>query len=147
MRHITERGLNLIKRFEGFVPQIYICAGGYETIGYGHVIRAHERAVLRHGINKAQAELLLRQDVRQAEEAVLRLVRVPLTEGQFDALVSFTFNLGAGALQRSTLRRKVNRQEHADVPAEFRRWVWAGGRKLRGLIRRREAEAAFYRLA
>lgn len=63
---------------------------------------------------------------------------------RFDALVSFTFNLGGGALQRSTLRRKVNREEHEDVPREFLRWVWAGGRKLRGLVRRREAEALLY---
>ena len=67
--------------------------------------------------------------------------KVPLP---FDALVSFAFNLGAGALQRSTLRRKVNREEHAAVPAEFRRWIWAGGRRLKGLVRRREAEAVLY---
>ena len=60
------------------------------------------------------------------------------------ALGSFAFNLGAGALQRSTLRRKVNREEHDAVPVEFRRWVWAGGRNLKGLIRRREAEAELY---
>jgi lysozyme len=58
--------------------------------------------------------------------------------------VSFTFNLGAGALQRSTLRRKVNREEHADVPAELSKWVWAGGKKLKGLVRRRSAESHFY---
>ena len=62
--------------------------------------------------------------------------------GRFDALGSFTFNLGAGALQRSMLRRKVNREEHDAVPVEFRRWVWAGGRRFKVLIRRREAEAA-----
>ena len=61
------------------------------------------------------------------------------------AIVSFVFNLGAGSLQRSTLRRKVNRREHEAVPAEFRRWVWAGGRKLKGLMRRREAEAALFK--
>ena len=77
-----------------------------------------------------------------AERAVLRLIRVRLADDQFDALVSFTFNLGAGALQRSTLRRKVNREEHGEVPPEFMRWVWAGGRKLKGLIRRRAAEAS-----
>ena len=75
---------------------------------------------------------------------MLRLIRVPLEDSRFDALGSFTFNLGAGALQRSTLRRKVNRQEHAAVPAEFGRWVWAGGRRLKGLVRRREAEAVLY---
>ena len=83
----------------------------------------------------------LRRDVETAEGAVLRLIRVPLEDGRFDALGSFTFNLGAGAPQRSTLRRQVNRQEHGAVPREFRRRVWAGGRKLEGLIRRREAEA------
>ena len=67
-----------------------------------------------------------------------------LTDGQFDALVSFTFNLGSGALQRSTLRRKVNREEHDEVPEQFMRWVWAGGRRLRGLVRRREAEGVVY---
>ena len=82
--------------------------------------------------------------VEAAERAVLPLIRVPLEDGRFDALCSFTFNLGAGALQRSTLRRKVNREEHGAVPAEFRRWVFAGGRKLKGLMRRREAEAGLY---
>jgi lysozyme len=70
---------------------------------------------------------------------------VPLNNGQFDALVSFNFNLGGGALQRSTLRRKVNREEHDDVPAELMKWVWAGGKKLRGLVRRREAEGLTYK--
>ena len=87
---------------------------------------------------------MLQVDVGVAERAVLRLITVPLTDAQFDALVSFTFNLGAGALQRSSLRRKVNREEHADVPAEFMKWVWAGGRKLKGLVSRRAAEAAMY---
>ena len=86
----------------------------------------------------------MRQDAQIAERAVLRLINVPLTDGQFDALVSFTYNLGGGALQRSTLRRKINREEHAEVPEQFMRWVWAGGRKLRGLVRRRAAEAVFY---
>jgi lysozyme len=63
---------------------------------------------------------------------------------QYDALVSFTFNLGAGALQRSTLRRKVNRERHAEVPAQLMRWVWAGGRKLKGLQKRRKIESRFY---
>lgn len=79
-----------------------------------------------------------------AEQAVCRLIKVPLTDGQFDALVSFTFNLGSGALQRSTLRRKVNHEEHEEVPDQFMRWVWAGGKKLRGLVMRREAEASLY---
>jgi len=144
MRHITQDGLDLIKRFEGFSPTIYICPAGYPTIGYGHLVRDHEQDRYQQGITEQEAEDLLRRDVKVAERAVLRLIDVPLTDGQYDALVSFTFNLGAGALQRSTLRRKVNREEHADVPAQLRRWVWAAGRKLKGLIRRRNAEARFY---
>ena len=146
MRHITRDGLNLIKNFEGFEPEIYLDAAGLPTIGYGHLIRKGEHKMFESGISEEEAEALLADDVQIAERAVLRLVKVPLTDNQFNALVSFTFNLGSGALQRSTLRRKVNREEHAEVPEEFMRWVWAGGRKLRGLIRRREAEADLYQI-
>ncbi len=144
MRHLTDDGLVLIKRFEGFAPEVYVCPGGWPTIGYGHVVRDEERERFATGIDEATAEELLRRDVESAERAVLRLIRVPLEDGRFDALGSFTFNLGAGALQRSTLRRKVNREEHDVVPDEFRRWVWAGGRRLKGLMRRREVEATLY---
>lgn len=142
MRHVNQAGIALIKRFEGFSPTIYRCAGGWPTIGFGHVVRECERERFVGGVSESEAEDLLRRDVGIAERAVLRLIRVPLTDGQFSALTSFTFNLGGGALQRSTLRRKVNREEHAAAPAEFRRWVFAGGRKLKGLVRRRNAEAA-----
>ena len=87
---------------------------------------------------------LLLKDVSFAERSVIRLIKVPLFDGQFDALVSFIFNLGSGALQRSTLRMKVNREEHKEVPDEFMKWVRAGGIRLRGLIRRRMAEAILY---
>jgi GH24 family phage-related lysozyme (muramidase) len=144
MRNISKTGLDVIKRFEGFSPTVYICPAGYPTIGYGHLVKPHERERFARGITAEQAESLLRQDVESAERAVLRLITVPLTDGQFDALVSFTFNLGAGALQRSTLRRRVNRGDHAGVPPEFRKWVWAGGRKLQGLVRRRGEETSIY---
>ena len=144
MRHISKDGLDLICRFEGFSPVIYICPAGYPTIGYGHLITEANKERFLDGVDEDEALELLRSDVGKAECAVLRLISVPLTQGQFDALVSFTFNLGAGALQRSTLRRKVNREEHADVPAELMKWVWAGGRKLKGLVKRRKAEANLY---
>ncbi len=142
MRHITQTGLALIQRFEGFAPMPYLCPAGYLTVGYGHVVKTDED--FSHGISREQAEQLLRIDVLSAQGAVLRLIQVPLSDCQYDALVSFTFNLGAGALQRSTLRRKVNAGYHGDVPAELARWVFAGGRKLPGLVRRRVAEAARY---
>lgn len=144
MRNITENGLSLIKNYEKLALNTYICPAGYPTIGYGHVVKPAEAASFANGINEHQANALLAADVGVAERAVLRLISVPLTDGQFDALVSFTFNLGAGALQRSTLRRKVNRGDHEAAPAEFMKWVWAGGRKLKGLIRRRAAEVAMY---
>lgn len=144
MRHISKDGLDLICRVEGFSPVIYICPAGYPTIGYGHLITEANKERFLDGVDEDEALELLRSDVGKAERAVLRLIAVPLTQGQFDALVSFTFNLGSGALQRSTLRRKVNREEHDDVPAELMKWVWAGGRKLKGLIKRRKAEAAIY---
>jgi lysozyme len=146
MRHVTRHGIELIKRFEGFEPRIYLDAAGYPTIGFGHLVRGYEREAFKNGISEAAGEELLINDIIAAEQAVLRLIKVSLTDGQFDALVSFTFNLGGGALQRSTLRRKVNREEHTDVPVEFMKWVWAGGKKLKGLIRRRSAESLLYQL-
>ncbi len=141
MRHITQEGLDLIKHFEGFSPTVYTCPAGYATIGYGHLITKHESFKT---IKEDDAQELLRIDAEAAERAVLRYIDVPLTDGQFDALVSFTFNLGSGALQRSTLRRKLNRQEYASVAGEFGRWVWAGGHRLKGLVRRRRAERAVF---
>ena len=145
MRHLTPTGINFIKQFEGFSSSVYVCPAGFATIGYGHLVCADED--FSDGVTTVTAKILLRQDVTKAEQAVLRLIHVPLSNGQFDALVSFTYNLGQGALQRSTLRRKVNRKEHHAVAAELMRWVWAGGRKLPGLIKRRAAEARLYTIA
>jgi len=147
MRHITDDGLGLIKQFEGFSPTIYLCPAGYPTIGFGHVVLLGEQSRFDGGIIRAEATELLREDVGIAERALLRLISTPLTDGQFDALVSFTFNLGAGALQRSTLRLKVNRGEHGDFPVELMKWVLSAGRKLPGLMRRRQAEGALYSAA
>jgi lysozyme len=143
MRHITEVGLRLIEAFEAFMPTPYLCPAGYWTIGYGHLL-VGDRASWPTSISQEEAEALLEADVRKAEGAVLRLIRVPLSNEQFDALVSFTFNLGGGALQRSRLRSMVNREDHTEVPEEFLRWVRAGGKVLRGLVRRRAAEGRLY---
>lgn len=142
VQQVSPVGLDLIKRFEGFEPHIYNDAAGYPTIGYGHLIRPQED--FSQGISKTQAEWLLQQDVQHAAHAVKRLIHAPLKQHQFDALVSFTFNLGSAALQRSTLRRKINGGYHHEVPQELLRWVWAGGCKLRGLVRRRKAEGEVY---
>lgn len=141
-RRASEEALRLIRFFEGFQPMMYRCPGGYDTIGYGHVVRAKRAFV--HGISRREAEDLLHQDVEEAAEAVERLLPVPLSEGQFDALVCFTYNLGAGALQRSRLRQCVRRAEHEAAQKEFLRWIYAGGKPLRGLLHRRMAEAQLY---
>lgn len=122
------------------MPAPYLCPAGYWTVGYGHLLQKYEPMQM----TEAEASLLLLADMRFAEAAVERLIQTPLTQPQFDALVSFTFNLGAGALQRSTLRRKVNRGEHHEVPAELEKWVFAGGKRLSGLVARRKAEADLY---
>ena len=140
-RHISQAGLDLIKEFEGFRGKAYNCPAGHPTIGYGHLIKKGEKF---DRLTEAEAEELLRKDVQIAERAVQRLIDVPLTDGQFDALVSFTFNLGEGALAESTLRRKLNSGAYDEVPEQFMRWVFAGGKKLKGLVRRREAEVGLF---
>lgn len=134
----------LIMQFEGLSARAYRDAVGIPTIGYGHVIAPHEQELLTRTLLPAEAEALLQVDVLAAAQAVQRFIRVPLVQYQFDALASFTFNLGSGVLQRSTLRRVLNRGEYDDVPAQLRRYVYAGGRRLLGLVRRRNAKAAVF---
>ncbi|MFO0110639.1 MAG: lysozyme [Alphaproteobacteria bacterium] len=137
-------GLALIKIHEGLSLVPYRCPAGVWTIGYGHAMRSQEVAKYTNGISEAEAGALLLMDVALAEAALRRLVNVPLTVGQFDALVSFVFNLGAGRFQASTLRMKLNRGDYEAAAQEFPKWVWAGGRKLPGLIRRRHDEMAVF---
>jgi lysozyme len=140
MRKITQRGIDLIKKYEDFSPCPYSRPAGLLTIGYGHVILPEEE--WQH-VTEEEGEELLRADLAKAEHAVLRNIQVPLRDHQFDALVSFTFNLGGGALQRSTLRSKINNGDE-DITSEFLRWIWCKGRKLAGLIARRREEAMLW---
>jgi GH24 family phage-related lysozyme (muramidase) len=140
VRAVTENGIELIKHFETFVGHVYICPAGYPTVGYGHVVRSWEKERFANGITEVEAEALLQADLKRYEASVCRLIKVPLDDGMYDALVSFTFNLGGGALQRSTLRSRLNRGEYEGAADELPKWAYAGGRKLRGLVRRREAE-------
>ncbi len=137
---LSQNGLNLIKGFEGLRLSAYQDSAGVWTIGYGHTggVRPGQR------ISQAQAEQYLRSDVRWAEQAVRDNVKVPLSQNQFDALVSFTFNVGAGALKDSTLLKKLNAGDYAGAQAEFGRWVNAGGQRLEGLVRRRAEEAQLF---
>lgn len=137
---ISKAGLDLIKQFEGLYLKAYRCPAGVPTIGYGHTAGV----AMGQTITQQQADDYLRRDVRQFERAVSRLVTVPLAQGQFDALVSFSFNLGEGALAQSTLLRLLNAGDYAGAAAQFDRWNKAGGRVLPGLVRRRAAERALF---
>jgi lysozyme len=141
-RATGEAGVALIRAFEGFSPTPYVCPAGYPTVGYGHVVQAGER--FDAPLSQEEGEALLRADLPRYEDAVCRLVEVPLDEPCFDALVSFTFNLGEGALAASTLRRLVNAGRLDDAGPQFDRWVFAGACKLPGLVRRRAAERALW---
>ena len=138
---ISTQGLNLIKLFEGYHPKPYLCIARRLTIGYGHILRKNENFT---SITKDQAHNLLVYDLSVSEQAVLRLIKAQLLQHQFDMLVSFTFNLGAGALQRSSLRAKLNRLEYDEVPQELLRWIYAAGKPSHGLLKRRQFEAFIY---
>lgn len=144
MRQLTNIGLEALKKHEALRLTRYLDSAGLPTIGWGHLILKGEKY---QKITRAGATALLRIDAGIAERAVARYICVPLTDGQFDALVIFTFNVGTGALQSSTLRQKINRYDHAAAPAQFMRWVYAGGRRIRGLVNRRRTTAAMYAAA
>ena len=146
MIEVPQVAIDLAKRFEGFhrVPKSdpgrahpYICPAGFLTIGYGHLCDpAHPP------ITDAEAEVYLARDLITALNATLRYCPVLTTEseGRIAAIVDFTFNLGAGRLQASTLRRRVNQRDWSSAATELRRWVYGGGKVLPGLVARREAE-------
>ena len=136
----SESGLALIRQFEGLRLSAYRCPAGIPTIGYGSTAGVK----MGQTITAGRAEELLREDVRQFEAAVSRLVKVPLTQGQHDALVSFAFNLGAKSLEQSTLLRLLNAGDYKGAAAQFDRWVYASGKKLSGLVKRRAAERALF---
>jgi lysozyme len=141
---VSPRGLDIIKRHEGLRLNAYLCPAGVWTIGYGHTSAAGAPTV-KPGmrITEAEALAILARDLGRFEARVNRLVKVPLTQHQFDALVSFDFN--TGAIHSSTLLRKLNAGRHQDVPAELMRWTRAGGKELPGLVRRRREEAGLWR--
>ena len=144
---VPQAAIELAKRFEGFERKVkrgteitatpYICPAGYWTIGYGHLCDAKHPP-----ITEAEAEGYLATDLITALNATLRYCPILATEpqGRLAAIVDFTFNLGAGRLQTSTLRRRVNQRDWLASGQELRRWVYGGGRVLSGLARRRQEE-------
>ena len=140
-KRTSEYGINLIKHFEKFVSHPYKCPAGYYTIGYGHRINSiNEYSFL----NEYEATVLLKKDLFEVEKSITRNI-ISLNDNQFDALVSFTFNVGQAALQRSTLKQKINfYAEDYEIYIEFMRWTHIRGTKIKGLIKRREVEAQLF---
>lgn len=142
---ISDKGISLIKQFEGLRLTAYQDSVGVWTIGYGWTQPVNGKPI--HAgmtIKEETAERLLRTGLVGYESDVSKLVKVKLTQGQFDALVSFAYNLGARALSTSTLLKKLNTGDYAGAAGEFPRWNQAGGKALPGLTRRREAERALF---
>jgi len=141
-----EKGITLIKHYESFSPVIYLCPAGKPTIGYGHVVLPREH--FDEPITEEFACEILAKDLAEAESDVEHLITVDLSNNQFDALVSFTFNLGGPALAGSTLRRDLNHYDYDDAADEFLKWVYARVdgvlTKLNGLIARRKSEKELF---
>lgn len=138
-------GRALITQFEGCKLTAYVCPAGVLTIGVGHTSAAGApRVTAGMRITQQEADAILASDLGRFEKAVTGAVRVPLTSNQFAALVSLAFNIGTGAFQSSTLVRLLNAGDTAGAAQQFARWNRAGGRVLRGLTRRREAERALF---
>jgi lysozyme len=146
---VPQAAIDLAKRFEGLERKVkrgiestavpYICPAGFWTIGYGHLCDPKHPPII-----EAEAEVYLARDLQTALDATLRYCPVLVTEpeSRLASLLDFTFNLGAGRLQTSTLRRRVNQRDWEGAARELQRWVYGGGRVLPGLVARRSAEAA-----
>ena len=147
---VPQSAIELAKRFEGFEKRVkrgteiaavpYVCPAGFWTIGYGHLCAQDHPP-----ITQDEAEAYLAHDLVKALNATLRYCPVLATapEQRLAAIVDFTFNLGAGRLQTSTLRRRVNQQDWSSAGTELSRWVYGGGRVLPGLVARRQAERSY----
>lgn len=143
--NLTDRGLEFIAAWEGgCLTKVYRDVAGYPTIGVGHLITDAEHFEEGREYDRDMLMGLFREDIKIYENAVDRHVKVPLEPWEFDALVSWTFNLGESNLSRSTMLRKLNASQRSSVPGEMARWNRAGGREVYGLTRRREAEGVLF---
>lgn len=141
---IGENGKKLIKSFEGFRAIAYICPAGVPTIGYGTTKINGNPVQEGMKITTDEAEEFLEQDLKVFEDAVNNNVNVEINQNQFDALVSFVYNVGIGNFKKSTLLKKLNSGDFLETSNQFLRWNRGGGKVLRGLVRRREAEKKLF---
>lgn len=142
----SDHGIAFIKRWEGVKLKAYQCSANVWTIGVGHTAAmGNPKPVAGMKITEAEADDILRRDLRSVESDVIAAVKVHLNQRQFDTLVSFVFNVGSGALNKSTLLKKLNAGKYDEVPSELMKWTRAGGRVVQGLVNRRKAEADLWR--
>jgi GH24 family phage-related lysozyme (muramidase) len=137
---LSQDGIDAIKLWEGCSLAAYKCSAGVPTIGYGHT----KTAKMGMTITMQQAEELLKQDIKDYVTAVNMLIKIPITQNQFDALVSFCFNVGISAFKHSTLLRLINENNLSGAALAFGNWVHAGGKRITGLVRRREFEREMF---
>ena len=138
--NIGTKGLDLIRFFEGLELNAYQCAAGVWTIGYGHTKDVQQGMT----ISEARANEMLAEELNEYESYINGLVTVELNQDQFDAMVSWVYNLGVGNLKASTLLKVLNAGDYDGVPAQMMRWNKAGGKVLEGLTKRRQAEADLF---
>ncbi len=144
---ISEKGLNLIKKFEGFSSKPYLCPANVPTIGFGSTYYENGMLVTLDddSVSEQRAtEILKFTTDKMYGSFVNKAVKVKLNQNQFDALVSFAYNLGNGNLQQSTLLKKVNSNDFIGASLEFEKWNKAGGKVLNGLTKRRTAEKELF---
>lgn len=135
---LSTAGIALLKQSEGYRRAVYKDVAGFPTVGYGHKVRVGES--FPDGVTLEEANLMLRADMAEVYAAIEHQVKVPLTQGQFDALCDFVYNLGAGSLARSTLLKELNAGHYQTAAAQLLLWDHAGGVEVEGLRKRREAE-------
>ena len=146
--NVPQNTIDLVTAFEGFYPKPYICPAGVPSIGYGTIRYPDGKRVSLKDpeISKQTAELYMAHELERNLAEALRICPILLMtpETWLGAIVDFIYNLGAGNFQNSTLRRKINAEEWDDVPYQLSRWVYGGGKILKGLVLRRQAEGAFF---
>jgi GH24 family phage-related lysozyme (muramidase) len=146
----SQEGIDLIKSSESFVDHLYNDQAGHCTVGYGYLVHkgpccgAPTEAPFEQGISEITAQQLLMIEVDRCEDSVRKLVKVPIDQSEFDALVDFEYNLGIGSLRDSTLLKKLNAGDYAGAAEEFKRWIYADHKKLSGLAVRRDKEVALF---
>lgn len=141
MKEVNQKGVDLIKQYEGCCLRSYLCPAGILTIGYGHTGPDVKKGQV---ISKDEAERLLQQDLLKFSKCVADRVKVTITDNQFAALVSFAYNLGLGSLYTSTLLKLLNRGDFSGTSMEFMKWNKAGGKVLAGLTKRRNSERELF---